>query len=83
MFEMLRMSSQNQRCETVELARHTKTPDARALPLGDYFLHGTLRTLFNINDLRGKKTEHYKKYGTLFVFNGLDGIVTNVTDFCW
>ena len=52
-------------------APRTRTPGVSVLGV-------TLRTLRNINDLRATKTEHYKKYGTLFVFKDL-ALVTLVT----
>ena len=53
-------------------------PGPRTRTSGVSVLGVTLRTLRNINDLRATKTEHYKKYGTLFVFKDL-ALVTLVT----
>ena len=46
-------------------------PGPRTRTPGVSVLGVTLRTLCKINDLRTTKTEHYKKYGTLFVFKDL------------
>ena len=53
-------------------------PGPRTRTSGVSVLGGTLRTLCKINDLRTTKTEHYQKYGTLFVFKDL-ALVTLVT----